>query len=511
MPVPWDLTHTVSLILLGVTGVTVGCGGLGSGDEDTRVAAGGYATQPAQVYVDGEGEDWDSLSVRHVDADGEEARVDLRRLSLAHSQEHLFFRIELDEAVHLQEDSGLTLYLDVDNDPDTGTKTLGLGADVVWNFAEQSGHVEMEGTGREVGHADIGLTPLPTVRSDVFEIALDRSARPLDSTVLFRGDSLRVALTSRGDRLPNEDGGLGYVLGSTNVELEAPSLSSPTAGAVRLVSYNVERDALFEADVQPSYGRILEAVSADVMAFQEVYDHSADETKAVVEEELGLVNDWHWEKKGFDLIIGSRFPIDGVHAIPNTDEGFRSGAFLLDTEAPLGRPLMVITMHLPCCNDPGRNAHRQRLVDQVIAFIRKVKNGDGPFPIAENTPIVILGDMNFVGDAQQPRTLQTGEIVNTEEFGSPLAPDWDGTDLMDTNPRQTASPMHTTWIDAGSPFAPGRLDYAFLTDSVLKVEQAFVLRTATLSADQRTTYRLQSGDTDAASDHLPVILDLTTR
>jgi hypothetical protein len=116
--------------------------------------------------------------------------------------------------------------------------------------------------------------------------------------------------------------------------------------------------------------------------------------------------------------------------------------------------------------------------------------------------------MNFVGDPQQPRTLRTGTIVDTAAFGPAAAPDWDGSPLLDVNPRQTGAPLHTTWIDPGSSFVPGRLDYAFVSDSVVDVVHAFVLRTSTLTKTQRSDYGLRRDDTAKASDHRPVVVDL---
>jgi endonuclease/exonuclease/phosphatase family metal-dependent hydrolase len=119
--------------------------------------------------------------------------------------------------------------------------------------------------------------------------------------------------------------------------------------------------------------------------------------------------------------------------------------------------------------------------------------------------------MNFVGDPQQPLTLRMGHIQNTDEFGEPAAPDWDGSSLLDTNPRQTGAPFHITWITSESSFPPGRLDYTYVTDSVLDVVHEFVLTTRSLSDAELDTYGLQRNDTVTASDHLPLVVDLTLR
>jgi len=502
----------LSIAVLIVACTLIGCESTGNtGNQDA------YTSQAAQIYVDGDGDDWASLPVRHTDA-GDGSGVSIERLWTAHSSNHFFLRVELNQSINLQEDNDLTLYLDTDNNASTGKQTQGLGTELAWTFGERSGRFE----GTEVEHADIGLTSLPTVQSDVFEIALDRAATPADSASLFQGDSLRVALSTNGDRLPDGTGGVGYVLTDAETTVDAPSLDRPGTSEVRLMSYNAvnnfdrELNSLFIEDHQPSYRRILGAVGPDVIAFQEVYDQTADRVETVAEGELGLADEWNWTKAGLDLVLGSRFPIVASHTIAGYED-VESGAFLLDTEEALGSRLVVINMHPPCCNfgpedgEPSRNAQRQRVVDGVMAFVRMLKNGEGPFDVASDTPIAILGDMNFVGAAQHPRTLRTGEIVNNEAFGPSVDPDWDGSSLLDTRPRHTASPMHTTWIDDGSSFPPGRLDYAFVTDSVLDVVHEFVLYTPALSENALQTHDLQSDDTDRASDHLPVVIDVQSR
>jgi len=514
------------LTVLSLLLVLGGCGGTGGiedpaeEDNEVRPPVNGYVSQPARIYVDEKGSDWNGVSTQHNDVDDAEG-LDIERLWMAHAEQHFFLRLALGESINLQEGNDLTLYLDTDNDPTTGRQTLGIGAELSWTFGERAGQVYRDGSATDVGHAAIGLTSLPTVRADTFEIALNRSAAP-GGVPLFEGDSLRVVLSNEGDRLPDGEGGLGYVLSDAETTLEAPTIDRPAASDVRLLSYNavtdfdLEQSAIFMDERQPSYRRIFEAVGPDVIAFQEVYNETAAETEEVAESELGLPAGWDWEKQGRDLVLGSRYPILDTHSIDGY-EGYTSGAFLLDAEEALGSQLVVINMHPPCCNsgpedgDPSSNAQRQQVVDGVVAFLRELKQGNGPFEIADNTPIAILGDMNFVGDSQQPHTLRTGQIINTEQFGDPSAPDWDGSPLLDTRPRQVASPMHTTWIFADSSFPPGRLDYAYVTDSVLEVVHEFVLYTPALSEETLTAHNLQAQDTDVASDHLPVVIDVTPR
>ncbi len=320
-------------------------------------------------------------------------------------------------------------------------------------------------------------------------------------------------MSSGGDRLPDEDGGLGYVFSDTDATTDAPSLNRPPASGVRLLSYNVLGGSIFDPDVQSNYRRIFGAIQPDIIGFQEVV-RSAGETERVVEEKLGLSDTWDWAKAG--NVLGSRYPIKDTHVVPGTEDA-PSGAFLLDTQDPLGDELIVVLMHPPCCNDDGgpdqrsRDERRQLVVDGVAAFLRDVKQGEGPFGVAQGTPIAVAGDMNFVGDPQQPRTLRTGEIVNTDRFGPPASPDWDDSPLLDTNPRQVAAPFHTTWTTSESSFSPGRLDYTYVTDSALNVAHEFVLNTQRLSDAALSENGLRRNDTVMASDHLPLVVDLTLR
>jgi endonuclease/exonuclease/phosphatase family metal-dependent hydrolase len=495
--------------------------GCGAEDEDVAGPGGGegateVGSAAARISVDGEGDDWTSATLQHTDAEGDGQSLDLGRLWIANDDQYLFLRMEVGETVNLQEGNGLTLYLDTDNDASTGTSVQGqaVGAEVAWTFGRRRGTMHRNGEQTEIGHAELGFSSLPTVRSPVFEMALKRDATP-GGAPLFRGDTLRVALTGGGDRLPDE-GSVGYAFAEGASPVPPASLDPPGPDALRLVAHNTLFSSILK-EAQPAYERILKALQPDVIGFQEVYDHGAAPVRDVVADAIvaGEGKTWHAAKLGLDLVTVSRYPILETHAIPgyeSEDRNYQSGAFLLDTTEKMGTPLLFINAHPPCCNyddaQPSRDVQRQQVVDGIAAFIRDVKQGEGPFDVPKNTPIVVTGDMNFVGSAQQPQTLRTGEIVHTERFGASAAPDWDGTDLLDTNPRQTATPLHVTWDDPGSSFPPGRLDYTYVSDSVLDVVNEFVLRTAALDDSILTAHGLRPDDTATASDHLPVVVDV---
>ncbi len=472
-----------------------------------------YPTEPARIVIDESGEDWAPVPVRHRDPSGDGDQIDLGRLWVSHDAEHLFLRFETGRPINLSENNDLTLYLDTDNDTTTGRRTRGLGADLTWTFGERSGQVYTNGSSLAIGHADVGLSALPTVRASTFELSLDRSARPIGDSSLFAGDSIRVALAGPKDQLPDREGGVGYAFSEADLPpLPGGSLEKPDRG-VRVLGFNVLQGRLFAAEARDSYGRVLRNVNADVIGFSEVYDQSSQETADRVAALTGT-DGWHHAKQGLDLVAVSQYPIEASHAIPGYEDN-QSGAFLLDAESALGSPLLLIVTHPPCCNfddaSPSRDARRQRVVDGIAGFLRDVKAGEGPFAVPDNTPIVIAGDMNFVGDPQQPTTLRTGQIVNNDAFGPSAAPDWDGTDLLDANPRQTGAPSHATWVDAESSFPPSRLDYVYVSDSVVEIVNEYVLRTSTLAPDRRSAFGVERNDTQATSDHLPLVVDIVSR
>jgi hypothetical protein len=131
----------------------------------------------------------------------------------------------------------------------------------------------------------------------------------------------------------------------------------------------------------------------------------------------------------------------------------------------------------------------------------------GVIDLPQDTPFIILGDLNLVGDRQQLTTLVTGEIINTQLFGNGGPPDWDDSDLEDLISQQTDKRTVYTWRNDNSSFPPGRLDFQIYSNSVMKDEKSFVIQTEIMSADRLTQFGLQQYDTRNASDHFPKITD----
>jgi hypothetical protein len=255
---------------------------------------------------------------------------------------------------------------------------------------------------------------------------------------------------------------------------------------------------------------LLAAIDPDIIGFQEILGHSASETEALVRTALGHDSSeiWYSDRVDPDLVVVSRYPILASYSIPGGFGGDANAAFLLDLSSTWGTEVLLIDAHPPCCrNDEARQAD----FDAMMGFLRDSRSGTGALTLAQDAPVVILGDMNMVGEARQLSTLLNGDIVNTSQWGPPFVPDWDDTSLSDLAPRHVALPMTYTWYNDQSAFHPGRLDFMVFTDSVLEPGNGYVLFTLAMSTESLSAHGLLAGDADTASDHLPVVADFRLR
>ena len=470
-----------------------------------------------RIFVDGQMTDWTKVTPLHVDpqGDGAEGGLDLGRLWVGHDDRFTFLRIDVGREINLQEGNALTVHLDTDHDAATGASVHGLGADLSWTFGERSGQLVRGTDTTEIGHADVGLVTAPTVSSTTFEIALDRRVT-VDGRPLFTSDTLRLAFADQaagGDQLPDASGGVAYPMGdaASLAPLTVPSLTRTADSTLRVMSYNVEYGSLFDEEARPAYQRIFNVIQPDLIGFQEIYDSDARATQAAVEDLLPSGEDaaWYSAKAGLDLVAVSRYPIRATYTIPGFEDN-RSAAFVIDAQDRLGSELLFIVMHPPCCSGdtPPRDVRRQQVVDQVLAFFRDAQTEGGDIDIPVGTPVIIAGDMNFVGNDQQPRSMRTGTIVDTTRFGPSFTPDWDGSNLTDAAPPVTGWPMDFTWYSPESSFVPGRLDYIYYTDSVLRAVRRYTLFTPALDDERLQSTDLRAGDVLQASDHLPLVMDV---
>lgn len=273
-----------------------------------------------------------------------------------------------------------------------------------------------------------------------------------------------------------------------------------------MVSYNVHFDDLFEAAGQAELGRMLNAVDADVYNFQEARDTSARDLAAIFNGLSPLGNGQSWQAhKGRNQIIVSRHQLSMQQIdVPGGTRGIAMAQIDLP-DSTFSNDLFVLNNHFPCCG--GNEAARVTEATAVANWIRDATTVGGNFDLPEGTAISVLGDLNIVGGPTPLNILLDG--LNGQ------SPDWDGTALVDANPKHNANGNDDwTWRDDDSPFDPGVLDYVLYTDSVIKMDYGYVLNPSLMSAaDLQATgllasdFKLDKNLNDGTYDHLPLIVD----
>ncbi len=463
-----------------------------------------------RVIVDGDFSEWTKQSSVFTDAagDGGNSGVDFKKAQISNDEEYLFLYIETGSEINLQDLNDVAVYIDIDNNSSTGNSENGIGAELVYNFGDRSGTFHSNAGGStSIRHRDISLITAPTVTSDRFEIGIKRQFEINGNTINLDG-SIKIVYkdnSSNGDVFPSTSGGLNYSFVNNTLEpLPTYSIEKVTTSDFRIMSYNVERDGLFESSRASEYSRIFKALQPDIIGFQEIYNHTSKEVADKVESMLpsGIGEQWYHAMAEPDCHAISKYPILKSAQIPGSN-GSGNGAFLVDIPNSEVDMLLIVA-HPPCCTN---NAGRQIEVDEIMKFVREAKAGNGSIPLKDKAPIVILGDMNFVGDHQQLTTLLTGDIVDEATYGSDFTPDWDGNDLLDCKPFTNDVPFSFTWYSESSSFSPGRLDYMLYTGSNLSLKNTLTLFTNALPSDSLKKYNLASNDVVTASDHLPVIAD----
>lgn len=472
----------------------------------------GYG-QANRIIVDAQYEDWANIPVLITDTanDNNLSSVDFGELKVANDSEYVFFKIDIGTELNLQSFNQITIFLDTDNDANTGITVHGIGAEIIYEFGDRDGTVRVGTNSFGVNHDDIGLYSAPTVTGNVFEIAIRRDL-VFNGVQLFSSDKIKVVFeddVNTGDRLPNASGGMEYNLTETNTDEFPPfHIEKLEDKAFRVMTYNVLQDGLFESNNQARYQRIFQATNPQIIGFQEIYDHSSAQVANKMEDFLpsGTGEQWYHKKISPDIICVSRFPIEDDFVLEGSNGGQNNGAFLIDLGAEFDSELLFIVAHTPCCDN---NFGRQQEIDEMMAFIRDSRMGDTDLQLQNETPIIIVGDMNIVGDRENYETMLTGDIGFNSTYGPDFAPDWDGSAFEDTHPTTTFTPLTFTWDNPFGSYSPGKLDVIIYSGSVMEKKNAYTLYTAALPQDSLSAHNLQWSDTPFASDHLPIIADFT--
>lgn len=462
----------------------------------------------ANFLLDGYFDDWAGCRSTCSDARNDADGTDFVGMSVRNDGEWLYIKLDLAQPIVLNENNNIYLEIDTDNDPLTGYRVSGIGAEIGWNFGARYGYYNLSQKAKTLNYKNI-LYSLPTYASREFEIAIGRKSLPDGVNPLFKNDTIKILFWDRrngGDLMP--DGGITftYVFTHDSISPYHPvEVARDTEASLRIMTYNTFVNGITSADRIPAFERIFRALSPDVITLNECWQVSADEARSALNTWLPCPdkNGWYTSKTDEGNITCSRFPI--AESI-NIMKGHRLSASLINLDASPTGELLVINCHFTCCQADDL---RQKEADAVVAFLRDVQNGKGPLKIKKGTPFYLSGDLNLVGSAGQLMTLLSGDIEDNKTFGDNYLPDEGTGELTDLISPIADRPMAYTWRDPEKTFSPSRLDYIIYPKSMIKVIKAFTLQTEIMPECRLTPLKLYTNDTQIASDHLPRVADIT--
>ena len=268
------------------------------------------------ISIDGFFDEWAAVPVAVPDPEGDGITEDIALLRITNDSSSLF----LDLAFHnpeftLRSQNSITLYIDTDEDAQTGLAIHGIGAELEWCLGCASGVFHQAQGAENLGRNDSEVLIAPAYTSRRFELALSLASNPmtLNGTQVPGRLSIVVAASGQGDFLPDAPVGVEYVIDSSPLQGPPPiSLTRLQESHLRLMSYNTEFSGILDPERQPFFERIIKALNPDIMAFQELRNAAAVE--AVIAEWL-QVPLFSVEVMGNTLV--SRFPIlDSTVLIP---------------------------------------------------------------------------------------------------------------------------------------------------------------------------------------------------
>ena len=468
-------------------------------------------SQALPIGIDEDFSDWTDEAQIHTDANGDGSGTDFLSFSVSNDADYLYIRLKIADETLLNDDNNIFLQIDTDDNPETGYQVAGIGAELGWVFSGRYGYFNPPAAVKiTVEHSDISFMALPTVSSTEFEMAISRHAM-INGYELFPGHTIKLVFyddRTDGDFMPDLGETFTYIFDDESElpETDLLAFERKNAEDIRVMTFNVLFDGLIDPERQDGFKRTIKVVKPDIVTFNEAWDTQAYQAQ-------NLMNDWvplsegSWQCIEADNgnITCSAFPIaDTYRILP----GHRLTAALIDLPASYGTDLLSVNAHLKCCGGTSNNAERQLEADAFAAFILDAKTSGGSFTVPENTPIVLSGDLNLVGDRQQLTTMLTGDIQNTGTYGQGAALDWDGTAFTDLVSSHSDGRHAYTWYDESSSFWPGRLDYIIYSDAVMQHTHAFTVDTRLMSPERLSQYGLQFEDSKV-SDHLAKVADFS--
>lgn len=462
------------------------------------------AQKNTEIILDGKCDEW-----KEIAGVSQTPKNDIQNwftgLKAWNDDRYLYIQISFSKPLLIKEENNIFLEIDADNNPKTGYRVNGLGAEFGYVFGQRHGFLNLTSTSQMFGHSEIGLIINPNYEASDFEIAIDLYTHFESPQKIFHHDTIAITLWNRRlneDLIPHGGIPFQYVLQKDNPYHQSKAtLNTLNKESLRVMTWNVFYDGITDTNRKMQFHSVLTGIQPDIIALNECWSSdTADITLALNEFFPDSSRLWRSTNNVLGNVICAPYPIT-VSGQIGTDHRLQYA--LIQTRDKAVKDLLVINAHLSCCS-----ADSMRDIEclEILSFIDKLKRKEIDLGMNNNPAFVILGDMNFVGKVNQLLWLQHNTSSFTQKEGG-NGPDWNGASLIDLCPLQIGNNFTYTWQDLLKSFSPSRLDYFFYTASVIQPINSFVLNTFLMHPDTLKYYNLKKTDTRKASDHFPVVAD----
>jgi hypothetical protein len=446
-----------------------GPGGDGGGGAETSVDGDGGASIAPPPRVDGRFDDWSESHRIALDPAGDATGAfDLTQIYAQSRGSELYLRFDVGAVKNLlagpKAQGTLALLVDL---PDARRLAI--------DFRDRS--VSLSDSDAQLRWHELRFLAGPSFGAHEFEVRIDLApfGVELGTTVSldFAGSDTLDAPVPYTFETPSPD------------PVRRPFERAPST-RFRVANLNTWWSGLLGPTPQRQrIGRMVQAASADVYAFQEEYESTAGQIADRLAEldPRGDGASWNVHKIA-DNVIASP---SAVRPLPSSDE-FHAAAVV---ELP-GSPVLVVSIHPTCCGWVGSPEDRTRIaqtraVIQTVGALRSKSLGAALAPFAD-APAVVVGDWNLVG-SRTPLTLLEDEL-----------------DLAYLQVPHLIGEQVFTWREPKSSFPPGLLDLVVHQATGLSPRGAFVLDSAELNETELAAMGLEPEDS-LASDHMLVVVD----
>lgn len=450
------------------------------------------AADPSIIRMDGRFDDWEDKKA----AASASSNNLVESVKVANGKDDVFVAVQLSREINIQKENPLTLIVDTDSDPSTGRRIGALGVDVQYNFGSLEAIRYIDGDPISISHTEIGISWAPSFSSNIYEISM-----PLR---LFGPPEQDVVIALAVAELDDVQATAMIVFHEVNTSAAAApeiTLNKLATPYVRILTMNVLYDGLFKNPAV--YERIFKALDPDILLLSEVYEHSADQVVAVLDERFPASNaSRRWYSFGRPgKVTVSKYPflatdilLDDLYTLIDVP-GFEGGLFVIHT-------------HLECCDNDDK---RQEKVEKLLSTLRTSRT-DKYSMLYEyhDRPLILAGDLNLVGERRTYDTLFNG--INDDLAAAAKPPSSDpATKLEEAISYHTNTPFTFTWKDDSLKWPPGKLDFTFYTSPSIHLGKSFVLFTPTMGTEALQTHGLLESDSVDASDHLPHVIDVRSQ